>query len=50
MSESNSKPDFLDMDDDGDTDEPMRDAAKEEAAQDFKNRKMNEVMRGKSDG
>lgn len=40
----NSKPDFLDMDKDGDKEEPMRDAAKQPAAQSFKDKKMKEVM------
>ena len=38
----NAKPDFLDMDKDGDKNEPMKDAAKGKA-QDFKNKKTEEV-------
>ena len=41
------KPDFLDMDGDGDKQEPMKEAAQEPAAQDFKDKKMNEVMQRK---
>jgi|TARA_B100000902_G_C26806163_1_gene666861 hypothetical protein len=44
MPGTNSKPDFLDMDGDGDKQEPMRDAAKDPAAQKFKDKKMAEVM------
>jgi hypothetical protein len=43
----NSKPDFLDMDGDGDKQEPMKDAAKDPAAQSFKDKKMREVMAAK---
>ena len=35
------------MDGDGDTQEPMKEAAKEPAAQEFKDKKMREVMRRK---
>lgn len=38
----NAKPDFLDMDKDGDKEEPMKDAAKGKA-QDFKNKKTEEM-------
>ena len=44
MPGSNSKPDFLDMDKDGDKTEPMKDAAKGSKAQSFKDKKMKEVM------
>ena len=42
-----SKPDFLDMDKDGDKNEPMKEAAKEEKseAQRFKDKKTEEVKR-----
>ena len=43
----NSKPDFLDMDGDGDKQEPMKEAAKNPEAQKFKDKKMREVMRRK---
>jgi len=38
----NAKPDFLDMDKDGDKKEPMKEAAKNKA-QEFKNKKTEEV-------
>ena len=38
------KPDFLDMDKDGDKEEPMKEAAKAEA-QEFKDKKTDEVKR-----
>ena len=38
------KPDFLDMDGDGDKQEPMKKAAQEPEAQKFKDKKMSEVM------
>ena len=41
MSDQNAKPDYIDIDGDGNTDEPMKKAAK---AQEFKDNKMNEVM------
>ena len=41
---ANAKPDFLDMDKDGDKEEPMKDAAKGKA-QEFKNKKTEEVKR-----
>ena len=40
----NMKPDFLDMDGDGDKQEPMKEAAQEPEAQKFKDKKMGEVM------
>ena len=44
----NMKPDFLDIDGDGDKQEPMKDASQEPDAQDFKDKKMRKVMqRGK---
>ena len=42
---SNVKPDYLDMDGDGDKEEPMKEAAKEKEAQNFKNKKTEEVKR-----
>ncbi len=41
---ANAKPDFLDMDKDGDKKEPMKDAAKGKA-QNFKNKKTEEIKR-----
>ena len=38
------KPDFLDMDGDGNKQEPMKEAAQEPDAQKFKDKKMSEVM------
>ncbi len=38
----NAKPDFLDMDKDGDKEEPMKEAVKNKA-QEFKNKKTEEV-------
>jgi len=38
------KPDFLDMDGDGDKQEPMKESAQEPKAQKFKDKKMSEVM------
>jgi hypothetical protein len=38
------KPDFLDIDGDGDKQEPMKEAAQEPEAQKFKDKKMSEVM------
>ena len=43
MPGTNAKPDFLDMDKDGDKDEPMKEAAKGKA-QSFKDEKMKKVM------
>ena len=40
----NAKPDFLDMDKDGDKEEPMKEAAKGKA-QEFKDKKTEEVKR-----
>ena len=42
---SNAKPDYIDIDGDGDKEEPMKDAAKEKEAQNFKNKKTEEVKR-----
>ena len=41
---ANAKPDFLDMDKDGDKEEPMKEAAKGKA-QSFKDKKTEEVKR-----
>ncbi len=41
-----SKPDFLDMDKDGDKEEPMKDAAKGKA-QSFKDKKTEEVKKSR---
>ncbi len=44
----NMNPDFLDIDGDGDKQEPMKDASQEPDAQNFKDKKMRKVMqRGK---
>lgn len=43
----NMKPDFLDIDGDGDKQEPMKEASKESTAQEFKDKKMNEIMQKK---
>ena len=44
----NMKPDFPDIDGDGDKQEPIKEASQESFAQDFKNEKMRKVMqRGK---
>lgn len=39
----NAKPDYIDIDKDGDKEEPMKEAAKGKA-QEFKNKKTKEVM------
>lgn len=44
MPNPTAKPDFLDADNDGNTEEPMKDALKEPEAQAFKDGKMREVM------
>ena len=44
MPGTNAKPDFLDMDKDGDKTEPMKEAAKSKA-QSFKDKKTEEVKR-----
>ena len=48
MPGTNSKPDFLDVDGDGDKTEPMKEAASKDKAQKFKNEKMKEVMEKKN--
>ena len=42
---SNVKPDYIDIDGDGNKKEPMKDAAKEQEAQNFKDRKTEDVKR-----
>ena len=39
----NAKPDYIDIDGDGDKTEPMKEAAQKEKAQNFKDKKTNEV-------
>ena len=41
----NAKPDYIDIDGDGDKSEPMKDAAQKDAAQNFKNKKTEDVKR-----
>lgn len=48
MPGTNSKPDFLDVDGDGDKTEPMKEAASKDKAQKFKNEKMKKVMERKN--
>ena len=44
MPGQNMKPDFLDIDGDGDKQESMKEASQESDAQDFKDKKMRKVM------